>query len=447
MNFLNLAFLAPFIMAWNSIKQFFARCGSIFVVNGELRDHLADHMHAMLWDEWKVIPLGSRRHSVMWLPLKDYNGEHGPVVAANYQGAVLFRKGLQVVSWEPKGPQCGRLLCVRGLVNYDELVEAAARRLYDQTDGHAQQRRGVGPGFYLIHFQGENVSAGRGQARSNSGAQVGEVSAAQVEHPSPEAGVCLDYFGSAARPTHEIYPLVARSKDEIGCTTAMPPLVRHYVDPAMRVLLREAQTWLSGMQWMRDRGIPHRRGILLQGPPGTGKSSFVKAMAEHFQLRLVIVELATCSDYDLPQLRDMSRSPSIFLFEDIDRIFKGDVNVTEREADKVTFDAFLNLLSGADALQGLIVLTANNPERLDPTLTRPGRVDRIVTVPLLNREGRAAVAHRIMDGCPDGVIYQILNTAEDQPAAQFENTCIQAAMEWYWKHNLSDERNQTDTDP
>lgn len=435
MNLFNLAFLAPVFMAWGTIKQVFARIGAFLVASGELRGQLAHHMHAMLWQDWKVIPLSARRHSTIWLSLKALSGNTGPVVMASYQGAVLFRKGYKIVSWEPKAGNKGRLLCIRGHVNYDKMVAEATARLYAQADGFVQQKKGFGAGFYISRFQGENVSANRGLGAAKTAA-----SSPQLSAPSPktsqEGEPDLDDFGSSASPCHEIYPLVMRDGSAVGCADSMPPLQRHYIDPAMQVLLKETQTWLSGVSWMRDRGIPHRRGILLEGRPGTGKSSFVKALAEHFQIRLVVVELATCSDYDLPQIREMSYYPSIFLFEDIDRVFEGSTNITEREADKVTFDAFLNLLSGADSLQGLVVLTTNHPEKLDEALIRPGRVDRRIVVPLLNSEGRRIMAGRIMEGCDPKLIARTLVQAVDQPAAEFENTCIQASMEWYWTTHL-----------
>lgn len=255
---------------------------------------------------------------------------------------------------------------------------------------------------------------------------------------SPQGSLRMESFGASAALCQDIYPLVNTDKSDIGSSEWLPPLERHYVDPRMEILARETETWIAGRSWMHDRGIPHRRGILLEGPPGTGKSSFVKALAEHYRLSLTIVELATCSDFDLPYLRELARIPSIFLFEDIDRVFEGSRNMVEREDDKVTFDAFLNLLSGADAIQGLIILTSNHPDKLDEALLRHGRVDRRVVVPLLNKPGREALANRILDGCDPTLIQQILDDAEDQPAAQFENTCIQAAMEWYWNTKLKE---------
>ena len=436
MNLFNLAFLAPVIMAWNSIKTTFQRCSSFLFVNGEVHGQLSHFLHVMLWQEWKVVPLGPRRHATLWLQRKSLGGDAAPTSIASMSGAVIFRKGYRLVSWEPREGNCGRLVCVRGLVNYDELIAEATKRQYDKAVGQMDNIRGKGHGFSIVHFQG--VSIKRKDIFGFDNKAPTDIGRPKTEDSRPSS-LHMESFGSCAALCEDIYPLIGTDRQDIGVSEHMPPLKRHYVDPQMEVLLRETEAWVTGMVWMRERGIPHRRGILLEGPPGTGKSSFVKALAENFHLRLVIVELATCSDFDLPNLRELARTPSIFLFEDIDRIFEGSRNMVEREDDKVTFDAFLNLLSGADAIQGLVILTSNHPDKLDEALLRPGRVDRRVVVPLLSKPGRESLAGRILRGCDPELIQQILDDAEDQPAAQFENTCIQAAMAWYWTNKLKSE--------
>ncbi len=435
MNYLNLAFLAPIIMAWNQIRNIATRLSSVLVTRGIVEGLVADHMHVLLWQEWSLIPMGERLHKSRWLPLKSLAGQTGPVVSASISGAMLFRKGLRVVSWQPLGFQKGRLVCVRGLANYEELVRIASSRLYTHFENRSALQ--VGNGFHIDRFQGKENS----KAMLGSGAFGRNSLTANAPVQNPEAVApsdSCDNLGEGVLPTHQFLPLIHRQKEDVGSDDELGPFARYYVSPDLQVVIQETETWLAATSWMHKRGIPCRRGILLEGPPGTGKSSFVRALAEHFKVRLVIVELATCSDFDLTALRDMGRTPSIFLFEDIDRIFRGDVNVVERDTDKVTFDAFLNLLSGVDPLQGLIFLTANHPENIDSTLTRPGRIDRRVKIPLLDARGAQMIAERIMQGCPQELIQSVLDQAcEPLPAAHFENLCIQAAMGWYWEHHLS----------
>lgn len=69
---------------------------------------------------------------------------------------------------------------------------------------------------------------------------------------------------------------------------------------------------------------------------------------------------------------------SILLLEDIDAAFNERKQTGEDQGylSGVTFSGLLNALDGvASADERLIFMTTNHPERLDPALIRPGRVD------------------------------------------------------------------------
>ena len=68
---------------------------------------------------------------------------------------------------------------------------------------------------------------------------------------------------------------------------------------------------------------------------------------------------------------------SILLLEDIDSAFN-ERKQTEEQGymSGVTFSGLLNALDGvASADERIIFMTTNHPEKLDPALIRPGRVD------------------------------------------------------------------------
>lgn len=144
-------------------------------------------------------------------------------------------------------------------------------------------------------------------------------------------------------------------------------------------LLNDTRDFLENSRWYYDRGIPYRRGYLLYGPPGSGKSSFIQALAGELDYNICILNLseATLTDDRLNHLMNHIPERSILLLEDIDSAFSERKQSDEQGyLSGVTFSGLLNALDGvASADERIIFMTTNHPERLDPALIRPGRVD------------------------------------------------------------------------
>ncbi|KAJ2737495.1 hypothetical protein H4R23_001803, partial [Coemansia sp. Cherry 401B] len=85
------------------------------------------------------------------------------------------------------------------------------------------------------------------------------------------------------------------------------------------------------------------------------------------------------------------KSPSIVFIDEIDAI-GSKRNPRDQTYAKQTLNQLLVDLDGFAQTEGVIFMAATNfPEVLDPALTRPGRFDRIVQVPLPDVRGRAAI--------------------------------------------------------
>ncbi|KAJ2788529.1 i-AAA protease yme1, partial [Coemansia guatemalensis] len=85
------------------------------------------------------------------------------------------------------------------------------------------------------------------------------------------------------------------------------------------------------------------------------------------------------------------KSPSIVFIDEIDAI-GSKRNPRDQTYMKQTLNQLLVDLDGFAQTEGVIFMAATNfPEVLDPALTRPGRFDRIVQVPLPDVRGRAAI--------------------------------------------------------
>lgn len=144
-------------------------------------------------------------------------------------------------------------------------------------------------------------------------------------------------------------------------------------------LMNDIKDFLGSSSWYNDRGIPYRRGYLLYGPPGSGKSSLIQALAGDLDYNICMINLSeqTLTDDRLNHLMNHVPDRSILLLEDVDSAF----NERKQSEDQgyvsgVTFSGLLNALDGvASAEERIIFMTTNHPEKLDPALIRPGRVD------------------------------------------------------------------------
>ncbi|EPS93674.1 hypothetical protein FOMPIDRAFT_1063431 [Fomitopsis schrenkii] len=144
-------------------------------------------------------------------------------------------------------------------------------------------------------------------------------------------------------------------------------------------IVEDVKAFLQRRKWYEDRGIPYRRGYLLHGPPGSGKSSFIQALAGELNYDLCLLNLSERGLADDKLIHLLSNAPerSFVLIEDVDAAFNKRVQTTaDGYQSSVTFSGFLNALDGvASGEERIIFMTTNHPERLDPALIRPGRVD------------------------------------------------------------------------
>jgi hypothetical protein len=128
---------------------------------------------------------------------------------------------------------------------------------------------------------------------------------------------------------------------------------------------------------------------------GTGKSSFVLALATELQCPVYQLQLGSGSVTDpmLTAMFNIIPAGSIILLEDLDRLIVKDWETTldpqALERNKMTtrcgltLSGLLNTFDGVGAQEGsLLILSSNTPpDRMDPAIIRPGRVDRIVEFP------------------------------------------------------------------
>ncbi|KIX05169.1 uncharacterized protein Z518_06041 [Rhinocladiella mackenziei CBS 650.93] len=204
--------------------------------------------------------------------------------------------------------------------------------------------------------------------------------------------------------------------------------------------LQELVEFLTNPEKFNQLGGKLPKGVLLVGPPGTGKTMLARAVAGEAG---VPVFYMSGSEFDelyvgvgAKRVRDLfaqarNKAPSIIFIDELDAV-GGKRNARDPAYAKQTLNQLLTELDGFSPSTGVILIGATNyPESLDKALTRPGRFDRHVNVPLPDVRGRIEILKHHMKNMPVAADVDVTNLARatsGMSGADLANLCNQAAV-------------------
>jgi hypothetical protein len=189
----------------------------------------------------------------------------------------------------------------------------------------------------------------------------------------------------------------------------------------------------------RQYGLPHPRGLMLLGIQGTGKSLTAKAIAHHWHLPLLRLDVGRLfgglvgeSESRTRQMIQVAEAlaPCVLWIDEIDKGFsglgaKGDAGTASR-----VFGTFITWLAEKTS-PVFVVATANDIQGLPPEMLRKGRFDEIFFVGLPNQDERKAIfnvhlsrlrPHNLKGYDVDRLAYE----TPDFSGAEIEQTLIEA---------------------
>jgi len=189
----------------------------------------------------------------------------------------------------------------------------------------------------------------------------------------------------------------------------------------------------------RAYGLPNPRGLLLVGIQGTGKSLTAKAIAHHWHLPLLRLDVGRLfgglvgeSESRTRQMINIAETiaPCVLWIDEIDKAFSGLTGQGDSGTSSRVFGTFITWLAEKTS-SVFVVATANDVRALPPEMLRKGRFDEIFFVDLPTQQERKEIfsvhlshlrPHNLKDYDLDRLAYE----TPDFSGAEIEQTLIEA---------------------
>lgn len=257
---------------------------------------------------------------------------------------------------------------------------------------------------------------------STSGAYIFKFTATEKDEPDFEVIYASSYFDEDGQDLTSIAlvpvdRLETWASFEMACARAVRPRIKRrrdvyivggtdaYFDPTVdwedvilpddlkdRLLDDMEAFFAQGVDIYKELKLAPFRKLLLAGVPGTGKTMLCAAMAKLAIDEKRVVVYVSGADRDGASFEKIQRAlqavaaaqyPVLLIVEEIDAYLQGD--------DKARV---LNVLDGVESPNNpkgaLMLATTNYPEVIDERIAkRPGRLDRIFIIPVIEDEEQA----------------------------------------------------------
>lgn len=180
--------------------------------------------------------------------------------------------------------------------------------------------------------------------------------------------------------------------------------------------VEEAVNWMSSVadeeirKELKSHGLPARAGVLVQGPPGSGKTTLARRIATELVGNTTVVY--PTPEADVEEIFEFADryEPVLVVFEDVESFFG--------ERGESDFSSFLNALDGLDQDGGMMVLaTTNDASKFDEAVTRPGRLERSVTIAEVQPGAHFQMVKSRLPKETDGLIEKLLKLIEEKSSA------------------------------
>ena len=155
----------------------------------------------------------------------------------------------------------------------------------------------------------------------------------------------------------------------------------------------------------RRFGLDHPMCILLYGPPGCGKTLVAKAIASESGANFISIKgpellnkFVGESERSVRMVfaRGRASAPCVLFFDELDALAPRRGSDRANPSSERVVNQLLTEMDGVDGREHVYVIAATNrPDMIDPAMLRPGRLDKLLYVPLPTAPQRVAILRTV----------------------------------------------------
>ena len=151
-------------------------------------------------------------------------------------------------------------------------------------------------------------------------------------------------------------------------------------------------------------GISKAVGVLLYGPPGCGKTLLAKAVANEAKANFISIKGPELLNKYVGEserairslfIRAKNSSPCIIFFDELDALVPKRSQENNNSSERVVNQLLTEMDGLEDRKQIFIIAATNRPDIIDPAMLRPGRLDKLLYVPLPDHYDRCSILETI----------------------------------------------------
>ncbi|KAG5501457.1 hypothetical protein JKF63_03286 [Porcisia hertigi] len=185
-------------------------------------------------------------------------------------------------------------------------------------------------------------------------------------------------------------------------------------------------------------GLDHPVGVLLYGPPGCGKTLVAKAIANQSGANFISIKgpellnkFVGESERSVRMVfaRGRASAPCVLFFDELDALAPRRGSDRANPSSERVVNQLLTELDGVEGRKDVYVIGATNrPDMIDPAMLRPGRLDKLLYVPLPSPVQRGSILQTHARRYPVDPQVNLEKLARDERLAGFSGADLAALM-------------------